>query len=119
MLAISASISCAESSPCGEAKLNFRRANTKYCASMVAHAGKVLTTVSCLGKVGRRRRRTISAYLFRALRQKIEADPSGLPLSSPKPASAIVSASRTNDYSKAISSHLPENARSAKVLAKV
>jgi len=41
---------------------------------------------------------------IRALRQKIEADPERPTLILTETGSAIVSASRTNDYSKAISS---------------
>jgi len=43
---------------------------------MVAHAGKVLTTVSCLGKCGAATPTyNILRIYIRALRQKIEADP--------------------------------------------
>ena len=71
---------------------------------MVAHAGKVLTHRFMLEEIwGADADVQYLRVYIRGLRQKIEADP-GPPIFSPKLALAIVSAARTNECSRAVSS---------------
>ena len=73
---------------------------------MVAHAGKVLTHRFMLEEIWGAATPTcnICVSIFVPCARRSRRTPSGPPIFSPKPASAIVSASRTNECSRAVSS---------------